>query len=71
MIANIFDRTQGILGFPEDESTDGVALQDAVDQLCALLLVPDKFSLKHRELDLAGVDFEEQRFVLLVRVLRA
>ena len=47
VIAEVPVAAQFVLGLPEDEGADGIALQDGVDELRRLLLVPDKFALEH------------------------
>jgi len=55
-ITNVFYCWQGFLSFPEDECTNGVALDDTVNQFCRLLLTPNKLTLKLRDPELPSFD---------------
>lgn len=62
-IADVPVMPHTVTGFPKDECADRVTLDDAVEQLRGLRLVPDEIALEHRELGAAGVNIRKQNRV--------
>lgn len=69
MVAHFLVAAQLFSGLPEDKSANGEALEDGIDQLGRLLFFPDKLTLEHRQLDLAGINLNKKSFIFLVVVI--
>ncbi len=69
-VAYIPEGGQLLAGLPDDEGAEREPLDDAVDELRGLLLVPDKVALESGQLQPALIDVGDQVVVLTRDVLR-
>jgi len=58
-----------VAGLPKNECAHGVALNDAVEKLRCLRLVPYEIALEHRQLGAAGINVRKQDRVFFGMVL--
>ena len=63
-VANVFDVTHAVVGLPQDEGPDGVALHDGIEQRRSLLYRPYEIALELRDLDDAPLDIIDEIVVL-------